>query len=104
MGRKKYKLRFLPLFENDLNDAVDYIARKLKNPDAADTLVDEVQKSIHIRADCAESFEQYHSVRERQYPYYRIYIRNYIVFYVVIDDVMEVRRLVYNGRNITKQV
>ena len=51
-----------------------------------------------------ESFEKYHSVIQRQYPYYRIYVKNYTVYYVVIDDVMEVRRLVYNKRNITEQI
>jgi len=29
---------------------------------------------------------------------YRIYVKNYIVFYVVIDDIMEVRRLLYNRK------
>jgi len=31
--------------------------------------------------------------------YYAIYIRNYVVFYTVMDDVMEVRRFVYNRQN-----
>ena len=29
METKRYKLRFLPLFEDDLNEAVDYIAIQL---------------------------------------------------------------------------
>ena len=104
MGTKQYRLRFLPLFEDDLNEAVDYIALRLKNPAAAGRLVDEVQAAIRERAACAEVFEQYHSVREYQYPYYRIYVKNYIVFYVVVDDVMEVRRLIYNRRNLPEQL
>lgn len=104
MGIKRYKLRFLPLFEEDLNNAVDYIAIRLKNPIAASTLIDEVHAAIRERSTCAEAFEQYESAKERQYPYFRIFVRNYIVFYVVIDDVMEVRRLVYNRRNLTEQV
>lgn len=104
MDTKRYKLRFLPLFEDDLNEAVDYIAIRLKNPAAAENLVDAVQAVIRERSVCAEAFEKYHSARERQYPYCRIYVKNYIVFYVVIDDVMEVRRLVYNRRNLAEQV
>jgi hypothetical protein len=43
-------------------------------------------------------------MRERKYPYYRIYVKNYIVFYVVIDDeingkIMEVRRLLYKRQD-----
>ena len=52
----------------------------------------------------AESFELYHSVRERRYAYYRIYVDNFIIYYVVIDDdpndlIMEVRRFLYSGQN-----
>ena len=47
----------------------------------------------------AEAFETFHSLREREHPYYRIGVGNYNVFYVVIGDVMEVRRLLYSGRD-----
>ncbi len=104
MESKRYKLRFLPLFEDDLNEIVDYIAIKLRNPMAAENLVQQVQESIRERLTCAEAFEPYPSQKEREHPYYRIYVRHYIVFYVVIDDVMEVRRILYNRRNIQKQL
>lgn len=104
MNEKHYKLRFLPLFEDDLNAIVEYIAVRLKNPMAANALVDDVQQSIRERLSCAEAFEQFHSVKERQYPYYRIYVRNYTIFYVVIDDVMEVRRLLYNRRDLQEHI
>lgn len=104
MNEKHYKLRFLPLFEEDLNEIVDYIANRLKNPIAAEALVDDVQKAIRERLFCAESFEPYPSARERQYPYYRISVRNYTVFYVVIDDVMEVRRIIYSRRNLPEHI
>lgn len=94
MEEKHYKLRFLPLFDDDLNRAIDYIAFELENPEAAEHLADSVQNTIRERLHCAEAFEAYPSSRERKYPYYRIYVKNYIVFYVVIDDVMEVRRLI----------
>ncbi len=56
------------------------------------------------RLPLAESFEPYYSVRERRSSYYRIYVDNYIIYYVVIDDdpndlVMEVRRFLYNGQD-----
>ena len=88
MRDKLYKLRFLPLFEQDLNDAVDYITQRLKNPDAAEALTDAVEGAIYRRLDCPASFEPYYSKSERRYPYYRIYVKNYVVYYVIIDDVM----------------
>ena len=99
MGGKKYKLQFLPLFEEDLNKIVDYIAFELQNPTAAENLADAVQQAIEERVPFAESFEPYHSARERKYPYYRITVKNYTVFYVVIGNTMEVRRILYRGRD-----
>ena len=103
MQEKRYRLRFLPLFEDDLNEIVDYIAGRLQNPQAAEVLVQDVQHAIQERLECAEAFEAYPSARERQYPYYRIYVRNYTIFYVVIGDVMEVRRILYSRRNLLEQ-
>lgn len=101
---KKYRLSYLPLFYDDLDEKVTYIAEKLKNPKAANDLLDKVESAIMERLPMAESFEPYHSIRERRYSYYRIYVDNYIIYYVVIDDdphdlVMEVRRFLYNGQN-----
>lgn len=81
-----------------------YITNELQNPKAANDLLDAVEKAIIERIPNAESFEQYCSVRERKYPYYRIYVNNFVVYYVVIDDVgkdkiMEVRRFLYNKQD-----
>jgi hypothetical protein len=35
MNAKQYKLRILPLFEDDLNEIVDYISLQLRNSGAA---------------------------------------------------------------------
>ena len=104
MQKKRYRLRFLPLFEDDLNEIVDYIAGRLQNAQAAEALVQDVRLAIHERQECAEGFEAYPSTTERQYPYYRIYVRNYTIFYVVIGDVMEVRRILYSRRNLPEQI
>ena len=101
MYDKKYRLRYLPLFYEDLDEKITYIAEKLKNPKAASDLLDKVEKAILDRLPVAESFEPYHSIRERKYAYYRIYVDNFTIYYVVIDDkenapTMEVRRFLYN--------
>lgn len=99
MGNKEYKLTFLPLFENDLNEIVDYISIELQNPTAADNFVEAVRQAITERLPFAESFEPYHSARSRKHPYYRIPVGNYTIFYVVIGNTMEVRRILYSRRN-----
>lgn len=59
MLNKDYKLRYLPVFHDDLYGAVTYIRTKLKNPDATDRLIDKVEEAILERTSCAESFEPY---------------------------------------------
>ena len=99
MGDKHYELQFLSLFEEDLNEIVDYITYRLRNRVAAENLVDAVEAAIQERLPNAEAFEPYQSSRERKYPYYRIRVKNFMIFYVVIDNVMEVRRILYGRRN-----
>ncbi len=99
---KKYTLRFLPIFEQDLAAARDYIAFNLQNPSAALRLVEDTEKAIAKRLQNPVGFMPYPSARERKYQYYRINISNYSVFYVVIDDVMEVRRFVYGKRDLSE--
>ncbi len=54
MSEKHDKLRLLPLFEADLNEIVDHITCRFKNPTAADHLVDAVEAAIRARLPFAE--------------------------------------------------
>ena len=100
MNGKRYELSILPLFEDDLNEIVDYITCRLRNPQAAENLIDEVERAIDERLDCAGSFEPYRSNRERRYPYYLIQVKNYTIFYVAVGNTMEVRRIIYSRRTL----
>ena len=104
MNEKHYELRILPLFEDDLNEIVDYITYRLRNLIAAEALIDEVEEAIYEGLSCAESFAPYPSSRERKYPYYPIQVKNFTIFYVVIGNTMEVRRIIYSRRNMEKLI
>jgi predicted membrane-bound dolichyl-phosphate-mannose-protein mannosyltransferase len=109
MTDQTYELRYLPLFYDDLKNKLLYIANELKNPQAANNLLDAVENAIMERLPYAESFEEYHSKNERKYSYYRIYVENYIIWYVVIDDennkkIMEVRRFAFMGQDQSKVI
>ena len=97
---KKYKLSFLPLFESDLIEITDYITNNLNNSEVALRLVDDIEIAINRRLETPLAFAPYPTSKNRPYPYYRINIRNFSVFYVVIGDTMEVRRVLYAKRNI----
>lgn len=104
MDKEDYQLRYLPIFFDDVNEITSYVKNELSNEKAASDLIDAIENAILHRLPVCESFEPYHSKRERKYSYYRIYVKSYIVYYVVIDDedngkIMEVRRLLYNRRD-----
>lgn len=104
MADTSYVIRYLPKFYEDLENVATYIAETLNNPQAANNLLDRVESAILERQPNAESFESYYSVKERRYPYYRIYVKNYVIYYVVINDkelgkIMEIRRFLYNRQN-----
>ncbi|UWG96566.1 type II toxin-antitoxin system RelE/ParE family toxin [Dehalobacter sp. DCM] len=99
MTEDKYSLRYIPRFEADLNEIVDYLVFTLHNTDAAEKFINRVENVITERLHCPLSFQPFQSKRKRKNPYYRIYIDNFTVFYVVIDNVMEIRRILYKGRD-----
>ncbi len=97
-----YKLRYLPLFWDDLQKAVSYIADVLDNPKAAERLVDQLEDKILEYREHPETATKYRSSRARARQYYWFAVGNYMVFYVLDDDVMEVRRFLFGSRDLTK--
>lgn len=104
MEENRYTLRYLPLFEQDLFEVVNYICNDLKNPSAATKLVNDVESAILKRMTNPTAFEPYPSIRKRSSLYYRIYVKNYTVFYTVIDDVIEIRRFLYNAMDLKERL
>ena len=100
MDNVEYQLRYLPSFYEDMAEVVDYISNDLQNPTAAMKLIDLTEQAILKRLVNPLSFQPIRSKRERKYPYYRINVNNYAVFYVVIDNIMEIRRFLYSRRDI----
>ena len=101
---KRYRLQYLPLFWDDLNNAVTYISETLSNPQAASRLVDETEAAILAHLENPTIAPVYKTTRQRPLPYYWLEVGSYMVFYVVFDDVMEVRRMVYGARDLTRML
>lgn len=99
---KKYKIIYLPLFYRDLDKIMDYIIYQLNNKTAANNLLDEIKSEIDMRAYNPHTYERYNSTRKRKNTYYRIYVKNYTIFYAVKGDRMEIRRILYSRRNFVK--
>ena len=99
MHSGKFRLEATPLFGMELEQAINYKETQLANPVAADKLQIDVESAVRERLSAPTSFELVASRVDREHPYYRSYVGNYIVFYCVIGTVMELRRFIYKGRN-----
>lgn len=102
--KNNYKIKYSSLFYDDLMKIVLYIKYELSNSVVVNNFISEVEQSILKRSVCSEAYEPYKSLKDRKDTYYRIYIKNYTIFYVVKDNVMEVRRILYSKRNFKRNV
>ena len=96
---KSYKLEYTDDFKDDMSDTLAYISNTLGNPQAAERFLSKVETAILNRLQMPLSFEPIQSKRDHYDVYYRIYVGNYVVYYVVEDDTMKVMRLIYGARN-----
>jgi plasmid stabilization system protein ParE len=95
-----YLSTYLPSFENDVDAVRHYIAYNLGNPIAADRLVEDIERAIKKRLLNPTGYRKYVSAKERKQHYYTIPVKNYLIFYVVTGNTMEIRRFIYNKRNL----
>ena len=69
------KLEFLPMFYEDLESCVLYIADKLENPLAANRLINDIEKAIETRLPMADKFPVFNSSKDRKTPYRYIKVK-----------------------------
>ena len=104
MDENKYTIKYSATFISQFNNILKYFVHNLKNKIVAENFYDEVIKEIEKRSQNPKGFEKYISTRKRKNTYYRIYIKNYTIFYTVKDNTMEVRRILYSRRNFDKLI
>jgi len=93
---KKYKIEYLPSSAKDLTEIVDYI--KIDSPQSALNFLDKIDESI-------SRLEQFpfigvipKDIRLQSLGYRILIIDNHLVFYVVFDDIIEIRRIISGKR------
>ena len=101
---KKYEIKYSELFYKDLDSIMNYIKYELENIEAARKLFDKIIEEISNRAYNPEAYERYYSIKKRKNTYYRIYVKNYTIFYVVKENTIEVRRIIYSKCNLKNMI
>lgn len=99
-----YRLQYLPLALNDLRDITEYIAETLKAPKAARDLLDAIDSSISRLQHFPYSCKVYQPVKGLENEFRLLLVKNYAVFYVVKEHVVEIHRVIYSKMDLTHQV
>ncbi|MCC3372256.1 type II toxin-antitoxin system RelE/ParE family toxin [Cohnella sp. REN36] len=99
---KKYRLRYLAVAQSDLIDIVQYISEQLFAPEAANHLIDKLDKAISNLQQFPFSGHHYRSIGKLKDDYRILVVENYLVFYIVMDNIVEVRRVLYSKRDYEK--
>ncbi|HEY5561575.1 MAG TPA: type II toxin-antitoxin system RelE/ParE family toxin [Clostridiaceae bacterium] len=96
------KLKYLPLSLNDLRNITDYIVYTIKAPKAAMDLINEFESSISQLQQFPYSCRTYQPIEKLETEYRMLPIRNYLVFYLVTDQNVEIHRIIFGKMDINK--
>ena len=104
MANNKYSIRYTPTFIKQFNNILSYFIHKLNNKIVAENFYNEVIQEIENRSINPKNYEEYIGNKKRKNAYYRIYVKNYTIFYVVINHTMEIRRILYSKKKKKKYI
>ena len=94
----KYNIHVTQAAERDMVNAYDYIDLVLKNPTAADKLLDVADEKIGALADFPHKFEVVSDKLLSLWGIRFTIVMNYLAFYTV-DDATQTVRFLYGNRN-----
>jgi addiction module RelE/StbE family toxin len=98
----EYHLRYLPMAKKDITEIVTYIAEELEAPKAALNLLDELEEKINKLTSNPYAHRLYRPSMPIDTEYRLLPVKNYLIFYVVFDDIIEVHRVIYKKRDLAK--
>ena len=102
--RSVHKIVYLPLAEEDILAAVDYISFTLDAPKAANDLLDELDKTVAQLAEFPYSCELYRTERPMKDELRKVPVKGYVLYYAVFQDRVEIRRFLHGRRDRSKVV
>ncbi len=97
---ERFRIKIFPLAQKDLHEIVDYI--NTLSPQAAINYYDLLVEKIGGIADMPERCPLAKDIQLRLRGYRTLHVKNYIVFYVVKGDIVEIRRILYARRQYEK--
>lgn len=94
-----HNIVYLPLAEEDILAAVDYIADRLSAPSAAADLLTELDDTVRKLAVYPYAYELYHTDRPMDGEIRKVTVKGYVLYYAVSQDTVEIRRFLHGRQN-----
>jgi addiction module RelE/StbE family toxin len=93
---RRYNIEYLPIAAQDLTEIIDYI--KIDDPQAAMKLLDDIDDSISKLELFPHMGDVPKDLRLQSLGYRVLIIESYLVFYIVMDDIVEIHRIISGKR------
>lgn len=97
MSSKIFRIQYLSVANRDLIEIMDYI--KADNPVAASELLNKIDESVSRLTSMPHSGKIPDDARLKSMGYRIMAIGNYLVFYVVTGNKVEISRVLHGKRN-----
>jgi len=94
-----HKIVYLPLAQEDILNAVDYLADRLDSPLAAEALLAELEDTVRRLLVFPYAHQLYRTDRPMREEIRRVSVKNYVLYYAVSQDTVEIRRFLHGRRD-----
>ncbi|MCD8005804.1 MAG: type II toxin-antitoxin system RelE/ParE family toxin [Oscillospiraceae bacterium] len=94
-----YRIHVTKKASKDVVEAADYIEFNLRNPTAADKLVDDFERKISTLSEFPDRNRIVDDPILKSWGIRFAMVNNYLAFYIIVDDIVHVVRFLYSRRN-----
>ena len=96
---KKYNIEYSMESKQDLIDIKRYIKYNLQEPNTAQKLITKIKKEIDSLKDNPEIYSVIDDDIIKRFKIMKLVVDNYIVFYRINDENIQIVRVMYGRRN-----
>ena len=98
------KILFLPIAREDIELIVLYISDCLYAPKAALDFLYKIEQVIDSLKTFPFTYPVYETTKPLDFEYRMIPVKNYLIFYVVTEDIVEIHRVIYSKMDLTRLI
>ena len=101
MASNRYDYVLTESAEADVDEALDYIANELMNPNAASNFADELEEKLEEICKAPKTGRPINNPYLKRDDIRRVLVKNYVAYYLVdeAEEKIVILRVVYNRRN-----